>query len=237
MLFCREGVTSRFSSDAVLETEEDVKKAKVTRSRKKLDNRLNELDEIKESFSVNAKRLDKDISAEEKDLAEMEEQMLSEENERKINEIYRRIKATKSKIDMLSVRRSNYSACHNLLDMIYANAKEILNATDFAAEEIAKAKVLLNIGKLKQVVSDPDKAIAILKRMDKDVKEIATKTTVIDEKVFDFDKGNAVVNEDALKYKEELMRKKREKEGLSESIEENVSQEVKEESKAVKENN
>ena len=138
---------------------------------------------------------------------------------------------------MLSVRRSNYSACYNLLDMIYANAKEILNATDFAAEEIAKAKVLLNIGKLKQVVSDPDKAIAILKRMDKDVKEIATKTTVIDEKVFDFDKGNAVVNEDALKYKEELMRKKREKEGLSESIEENVSQEVKEESKAVKENN
>lgn len=120
---------------------------------------------------------------------------------------------------------------------ITVNAKEILNATDFAAEEIAKAKVLLNIGKLKQVVSDPDKAIAILKRMDKDVKEIATKTTVIDEKVFDFDKGNAVVNEDALKYKEELMRKKREKEGLSESIEENVSQEVKEESKAVKENN
>lgn len=204
--------------NAVLETEEDVKKAKISRSRKKLDGRLNELDEIKESFSVNAKRLDKDISAEEKDLAEMEEQILSEENERKINEIYRRIKATKSKIDMLSVRRSNYSACYNLLDMIYANAKEILNATDFAAEEIAKAKVLLNIGRLKQVVSEPEKAIAILKRMDKDVKDIAAKTTVIDDKVFDFDKGNATVNEDALKYKEELMRKKREREGLKEDI-------------------
>ena len=223
--------------NAVLETEEDVKKAKVSRSRKKLDNRLNELDEIKESFSVNAKRLDKDIQAEEKDLAELEEQIIKEDNERKINEIYRKIKAVKSKIDMLSVRKSNYSACYNLLDMIYANAKEILNATDFAAEEIAKAKVLLNIGKLKQVVSEPDKAIAILKRMDKDVKEIAAKTATIDEKVFDFDKGTATVNEDALKYKEELMRKKREKEGLSESIEENVSQEVKEESKAVKENN
>ena len=156
--------------NAVLETEEDVKKAKVSRSRKKLDNRLTELDEIKESFSVNAKRLDKDIQAEEKDLAELEEQIVKEDNERKINEIYRKIKAVKSKIDMLSVRKSNYSACYNLLDMIYANAKEILNATDFAAEEIAKAKVLLNIGKLKQVVSEPDKAIAILKRMDKESK-------------------------------------------------------------------
>ena len=204
--------------NVVLETEEDVKKAKVSRSRRKLDNRLNGLDEIKESFVANARRIDKDIRVEEKDLAELEEQILQEDNERKINEIYRKIKATKSKIDMLSVRKSNYSACYNLLDMIYANAKEILNATDFAAEEIAKAKVMLNIGKLKQVLTEPDKAIAILKRMDKDVKEIAAKTANIDEKVFDFDKGAATVNEDALKYKEELMRKKREKESLKEDI-------------------
>ena len=220
----------------VLNTEEDVKKAKISRSRKKLDGRLNELDEIRESFSVNAKRIDKDIQAEEKDLAELEEQIVKEDNERKINEIYRRIKAAKSKIDMLFIRRSNYSACYNLLDMIYANAREILNATNFAAEEIAKAKVLLNIGKLKQVASEPDKAIAVLKRMDKDVKEIAAKTTVIDEKVFDLDKGTAAVNEDALKYKEELMRKKREKEGLKEDIAGNIAQEETK-TETVKENN
>ena len=73
--------------------------------------------------------------------------------------------------------------------------------------------------------------------MDKDVKEIAAKTATIDEKVFDFDKGTATVNEDALKYKEELMRKKREKEGLSENIEDSISPEIGEASKAIKEEN
>ena len=201
-----------------LNSEEEIKKAKVPRARRKLNERLAELEEIKECFVANDRRLDKEIASQEKDLAEYEAQMLAEDNERKINDLYRKIKAIKSKIDMLSVRRSNYSACYNLLDMIYANAKEILNATDFAAEEIAKAKVLLNIGKLKKVVSEPDKAIAILKIMDKEVKAIAARTATMDEKVFDFDQGNATVNEDALKYKEELMRKKREKEGLNEEI-------------------
>ena len=204
--------------NTALDTAEDVKKAKVSGSRKKLNGRLAELGEIKDSFAVNAKRLDKDIVAEEADLKELEEQIVGENNERKINELYRKIKATKSKVDMLYVRRSNYAACYDLLDMIHANAREILNATDFAAEEIAKAKVLLNMGKLKQVVSEPDKAIAILKRMEKDLQAITAKTATIDEKVFNLDKGNVTVNEDALKYKEELMRKKREKENLSESI-------------------
>lgn len=199
-------------------TEEELKQAKLSRSRKKLNDRLEELETIKNSFLQNEQRLEKEIVEEEKNIEEYNQLILAEENERKINELYRKIKASKGKIDMLSVRRSNYSACFNLLDMIYANAKEILNATDFASEEIAKAKVLLNIEKLKKVVGDPDQAIAILKRMDKEVKEIASKTATIDEKVFAFDAGNAVVNEDALKYKEELMRKKREKEGLSADI-------------------
>lgn len=225
------------NGDAVLETEEDVKKAKVSRSRKKLNARLEELVEIKESFAENAKRLEKDIILEEKEVAELDSKIIKEDNERKLNELYRSVKATKSKIDMLSVRRNNYSACYNLLDRIYANAREILKATDFAVGEEAKAKVLLNIGKLKLVLNEPDKAIAIIKRMDKDVKDIAAKTKTIDEKVFDFDQGTATVNEDALKYKEELMRKKREKEGLSENIEESVSQGQKEENKTLKEEN
>ena len=132
----------------------------------------------------------------------------------KTNDLYRQIKAVKSKIDMLNIRHGNYSACFNLLDMIYANAREILQATDFASEEIAKAKVLLNIEKLKKVVVEPDKAIAILKRMDAGIKEIAGRTASMDGKVFGLDSGGAVVSEDALAYKEELMRKQREKENL-----------------------
>lgn len=198
----------------VLETEEEVRAAKVSRSRKKLDMRLSELEQIKASFTENAKRLEKEIAGLEKDLAEYDAAMLKEDNERRINDLYRQIKAVKSKIDMLNIRHGNYSACFNLLDMIYANAREILQATDFAGEEIAKAKVLLNIERLKKVVVEPDKAIAILKRMDADIKEIAGRTASMDGKVFGLDSGASAVSEDALAYKEELMRKQREKQNL-----------------------
>ena len=198
----------------VLETEEEIRAARVSRSRKKLDLRLAELEQIKASFTENAKRLEKEIAGLEKDLAEYEAAMLKEDNERRINDLYRQIKAVRSKIDMLNIRHGNYSACFNLLDMIYANAREILQATDFASEEIAKAKVLLNIDKLKKVVVEPDKAIAILKRMDADIKELAGRTASMDGKVFGLDSGGAAVSEDALAYKEELMRKQREKENL-----------------------
>ena len=198
----------------VLETEEEIRAARVSRSRKKLDLRLAELEQIKASFTENAKRLEKEIAGLEKDLAEYDAAMLKEDNERRINDLYRQVKAVRSKIDMLNIRHGNYSACFNLLDMIYANAREILQATDFASEEIAKAKVLLNIEKLKKVVVEPDKAIAILKRMDADIKEIAGRTASMDGKVFGLDSGGAAVSEDALAYKEELMRKQREKENL-----------------------
>lgn len=198
----------------VLETEEEIRAARVSRSRKKLDLRLAELEQIKASFTENSKRLGKEIAGLEKDLAEYEAAMLKEDNERRINDLYRQVKAVRSKIDMLNIRHGNYSACFNLLDMIYANAREILQATDFASEEIAKAKVLLNIDKLKKVVVEPDKAIAILKRMDADIKEIAGRTASMDGKVFGLDSGGAAISEDALAYKEELMRKQREKENL-----------------------
>ena len=198
----------------VLETEEEIKAARVSRSRKKLDLRLAELEQIKASFTENAKRLEKEIAGLEKDLAEYEAAMLKEDNERRINDLYRQIKAVKSKIDMLNVRHGNYSACYNLLDMIYANAREILQATDFASEEIAKAKVLLNIDKLKKVVVDPNKAIAVLKKMDSEIKEIAGRTATMDSKVFGLDSGASAVSQDALAYKEELMRRRREKEDL-----------------------
>lgn len=204
--------------NAIPENEEDVKRARIKGIRKRLNARLAELDEIKTGFVENDKRLNHEIAAEEKDLAELDEQLLKEDNERKINDLYRRIQATKSKIDMMSTRHNNYSACFNLLDVIYANAREILTAADTAADEIAKAKVLLNIGKLRKVQTEPDKALAILRRMDRDIKEIAAKTASIDEKVSNLNTGSTSVNADALQYKEELMRKKREKEGLADAL-------------------
>ncbi len=194
-------------------TEDEVKAVKVSYTRRKLNARLSELNEIKESFTANARRLEKEISGYEKDLAELDVQMMNEDNERKINEIFKKINSLKTKLDSLIVRKSNYTTCFNLLDMIYVNAAEIVEASDLASEEIGKAKALLNIGKLKKVLSEPDKAVAILKRMQADIKEVYDRTQSVDTKLAEMNTTSATVSEDALAYKAELMRKKREREG------------------------
>ncbi|MBQ0099227.1 MAG: hypothetical protein KBS91_01605, partial [Firmicutes bacterium] len=198
--------------------EEEVKAQKLSWSKKKLYARLDELKEIKETFNSQDNRLENDIKGLEKDLAELDNKILNEDNERSINELYRKVSALKSKLDMLNVRRSNYSACFNVLDIIYANANEILTASEFSIEEASKAKVLLNIGKLKAVINEPDEAISILKTMEKDIKTISDKVKSMDEKVFGLKGQETSVTDSALAYKEELMRKKREKEANAENL-------------------
>ena len=207
-------------------TEEEIKKVRVSYRRRKLNARLSELNEIKEGFTIHSRRLEKDISAYERDLAELDALIVNEDNERKINELFKKISALKTKLDSLIVRKSNYTSCFNLLDMIYVNASEILEASDLASEEIGKAKVLLNINKLKKVLSDPDKAIVILKRMQKDIKDVYDRTQNMDQKIGEITTSSANVSDDALAYKAELMRKKREKEVHSElnaSVEETIT--------------
>ena len=198
---------------SIVPAEEEVGAVKVSYIRRKLNARLSQLNDIKESFVANSRRLEREIGGYEKDLAELDAVILDEDNERKINEIYKKISALKTKLDSLIVRKSSYMTCFNLLDMIYVNAAEIVEASDLASEEIGKAKALLNIGKLKKVLSEPDKAVAILKRMQADIKEVCDKTQRLDSKLVEMDTTNTTVSEDALAYKAELMRKKREKEG------------------------
>lgn len=214
---------------ATVPTEEEAKAAKVSYARRKLNAKLAELADIKESFATNARRIEKDISSLEKDLPELDEAILKEDNERKINELYKKISALKAKIDALIVRKSNYTTCFNLLDMIYVNAAEIVSASDYAGEEIGKAKALLNIGKLKKVLSEPDKAILILKRMQADIKEVYDRTQRVDDKIAELSTSSTVVSEDALAYKAELMKKKREKEKHADTDIEIIGEEIKEE--------
>ena len=189
-------------------------KEKMTWSRKKLQNRLDELATIKNQFVANEQRLEKDIYPLEKDLNELDSLMLKEENERRINELYRKISSLKSKLDMLNVRKANYSACFNLLDLIYSNANEIVVESDYSLEDLGKARALLNMSRLKAVISEPEKAISILKRMEKDTQLIAERTKNMDEKVFGVNTSTISVSQDALAYKEQLLRKKKEKEEL-----------------------
>ena len=201
---------------------DEFKEQKISWSKKRLLNRLNELDTIKTQFSENNKRLENEIMLSEKNCKELDSIMLKENNERILNETYRKITTIKTKIDSLNIRRSSYSACYNLLDLIHANAKEILNVGDFNSFELGKAKAFLNLGKLKQVINEPEKAISILKRMDKDVEEIAEKTKVIDTKILNINKNNTNINIDALAYKEELMKKAKEKNILNQIKENDI---------------
>lgn len=201
---------------------DEFKEQKISWSKKRLLNRLNELDTIKTQFSENNKRLENEIMLSEKNCKELDSIMLKENNERILNETYRKITTIKTKIDSLNIRRSSYSACYNLLDLIYANAKEILNVGDFNSIELGKAKAFLNLGKLKQVINEPEKAISILKRMDKDVEEIAEKTKVIDTKILNINKNNTNINMDAFAYKEELMKKAKEKNVLNQIKENDI---------------
>lgn len=201
---------------------DEFKEQKISWSKKRLLNRLNELDTIKTQFSENNKRVENEIMLSEKNCKELDSIMLKENNERILNETYRKITTIKTKIDSLNIRRSSYSACYNLLDLIYANAKEILNVGDFNSFELGKAKAFLNLGKLKQVINEPEKAISILKRMDKDVEEIAEKTKVIDTKILNINKNNTNINMDALAYKEELMKKAKEKSVLNQIKENDI---------------
>lgn len=202
---------------AFIPSEEDAEKAKLSYTRKKLNSRLAELSGIKDAFVSNAKRIENDIVALEKDQQELDALMLKEDNERRINEIFKRINANKAKQDALTVRKSNYTTCFNLLDMIYVNAAEIVEASDYAVDEIGKAKVLLNMSKLKRVLSEPDRALGILKHMQAEIQEIYNRTKTIDAKLGDMSTTSTVVSDDALAYKEELMRKKREKEKLAQN--------------------
>ena len=190
--------------------------AKVTWSKKKLEQRLVELNEIKKDFINNEKRLEKEIIQLEKDGLELDNLIEKEDNERMINELYRKIKTNVSKKDALNVRRSNYSACFNLLDLIYINAREIVAASNYSYVDYVKAKTYLNISKLKEVISEPDKAVSILNRMQKDLNSILKNTEMIDGGILGINNNTVVVDDEALRYKEELMKKRRDKKALEE---------------------
>ena len=204
-----------FEGEIAISSDEDEKAFKLSYTRRKLNERLEELREIKDAFTSNSRRIEKEIQALERDLEELNQSIVKEDNERKINELFKRINSIKANIDSLSVRKEGYLSCFTLLNAIYSNAKEIVLASDFAVDEIGKAKALLDISKLKKVITAPDKALIILKRMQTDIKEIKDRSQIIDSRIAELNTSSTTVNQDAMAYKAELMRKQREKAGHS----------------------
>jgi len=208
--------TMALEGDTYVLDDEDLEVQKTSYARRRLEERLTELVGIKESFAANIKRLNKEIQGYEADLAELKKLMISEENERRINEIFRKIKALESNIEMLNVHSNKYSACFNLLEQIYVNAREMVQATEYASDDLGKAKALLDIGKLKKVLTDPEKAMQILNRMKADIKAISEKTEKMDTRISEMDTATSKISDAAMAYKAELMRKEREKAGHAE---------------------
>jgi len=188
--------------------------SKVGYQKERLNRRLDELNDLIKDFATANSRIEKDITTIEASLDELNDKIISEDNERRINELYRQVTTINSKLDTLNVRRSNYSACYNLLDLIKVNAKEILDASEYSEVDLAKAKALLNVAKLRVVLSDPDKALNILKMMNKEILILKEKTKNIDSKIYGSNHEGVSINEDALKYKEQLLAKKRAKDTL-----------------------
>lgn len=69
-----------FDGVTAVPTEEEEQAAKISYARRKLNARLSELNEIKESFTANSRRLEKEIQGYEKDLTELDAQMMDEDN-------------------------------------------------------------------------------------------------------------------------------------------------------------
>ncbi len=195
------------NGETVAPTAEETVQVRMKYTRRKLAARLEELKEMKENFGDSARRVGREIVDIEKDIAELEASLAKEENERRISELYKNVTANKTKLDSLNVRRSNYLTCYNMLDTIYLNAAEILEASDFVGEQIRKAKILLNLGKLKKVITKPEKAVKILERMYKDIKATNEKTKASDKKLAGMKTDSLNASDEALAYKESLANK------------------------------
>lgn len=197
------------------DVEKDEEKVKLSWSKKRLNAKLQELRAIKQDYLSNQQRIERDIKDIEAELSELEDKMVEEDNERIINELYRQISAAKNKIDALNIRRSNYSVCFNLIDMIDININEIIMAGEYATSELNKAKGMLNMGRIRETAVNPEKAIPILKVLQDDLNKINEKIKNVDNKIFGKVEGQSTISVDAMNYKEELLRKRKEKETLS----------------------
>lgn len=199
--------------DGVGFDDEELGKAeKASRLQSKLEDRLAELAKMKENFIGSSQRLEREIEAFEKDAESIDEMIIKEENERKINDLVGKVNPIKTKIDNHAVRKSTYNACYDVLDIIFTNVAEMIKSGVYNDEELKKARAYLDMKKLRDVYNHPERALAILKLMQKDIESLKLSDEQIRKRLEQMHTNSTVVSSSALAYKEELMRKKREAE-------------------------
>ena len=196
-------------------SKEDSSEDKISPKQKKINEKLIQLEEMKNGILNQEKRIEADILTLEKEKEEYESQMMDEENARKLNMLDRKITSCENSIASLNNRAEQYSTIGNLLSIIYVNAKELATAGEYSSAELDKANAFLNISKLQDALTNPERALSVLKAIQKDLDQIKEEVKTVDSKVNKvITQNNTEISDSAMKRKKELLEKKRQKELL-----------------------
>ena len=196
-------------------SKEDFSEDKISPKQKKINEKLIQLEEMKNGILNQEKRIEADILTLEKEKEEYESQMMDEENTRKLNMLDRKITSCENSIASLNNRAEQYSTIGNLLSIIYVNTKELATAGEYSSAELDKANAFLNISKLQDALTNPERALSVLKAIQKDLDQIKEEVKTVDSKVNKvITQSKTEISDSAMTRKKELLEKKRQKELL-----------------------
>jgi hypothetical protein len=185
-----------------------------------LGSKLQEILTIEQEFIKNRNRVDDEISKIERDKKELDSKLLAEGNPRLKQNIFRQIQASLNKIATLQVKSEQYASCYNLLDSIKTYANELVAAGSLSSVELNKAKIILNINRLRLVLDDPTKLKPLLKTIEMDLKKAQADAKVIDQQMsaaFNLDPASY---EEMNAYQNELIKSQTDKEAISSGVSE-----------------
>ena len=144
----------------------------------------------------------------ERDIDELNDAIIDEKNDRKLNNLVSKVKAVKVKLNALNNTYRNYSFCSDLLDMIASLVGEKIVASEFSVSELNKAKAYLKVDDLKKVIAEPERAVTTLKKMEEDLKAMVPKIEANEQKISGFGEVNDSATSEAVAYQQELIAKR-----------------------------
>jgi len=189
-----------------------------SKRQKTLFKKLGEISEIEQIFITNKNRVEAEIAKLERDKKELDSKLLAESSPRIKQSIFRQIQAEIKKMEMLQVKSSQYASCYNLLSSIKAYANELIKAGQFSETELDKARIILDINRLRYVLDDPAKLEPLLKRIAADLqksqKSVADIETGID-KAFALNKESY---DAMMEYEKNLIDERSQKQEISGTV-------------------
>lgn len=187
---------------------EELQKRETSSVRRKLEEKLSELKDVQSEYLSNEKRLEAEMQNLERDIDELNDAIIDEKNDRKLNNLVSKVKAVKVKLNALNNTYRNYSFCSDLLDMIASLVGEKIVASEFSVSELNKAKAYLKVDDLKKVIAEPERAVTTLKKMEEDLKAMVPKIEANEQKISGFGEVNDSATSEAVAYQQELIAKR-----------------------------